>query len=258
VSTTSRTSGESRAAAAAAPAAPAPAPAVAREIPIVTQRSARFYALGGHADDRPPAELWLVLHGYGQLAARFIRHFRGIAGPDRLVVAPEALNRFYVPGSGGVRDHGIARVGATWMTREDREREIVDQRAYLDAVLAAVRAPWRGGPAPRLVVLGFSQGAAAAVRWVLSSGIACERVVAWGGALPTELDAAGAQALAGRVSFVAGRTDELIPLANVEKELARLKALGLEPPVVWHEGGHVMDAPTLLALANGPEGLSGP
>lgn len=234
------------------PAAAAPAaPPVAREVPIVTRRSARFYALGGRPDGAPPAELWLVLHGYGQLAARFIRHFRGIAGPDRLVVAPEALSRFYVPAPGGVREHGIARVGATWMTREDREREIADQRAYLDAVLEAVRAPWGAAPAPRLVVLGFSQGVAAAVRWVLSSGVPCERVIAWAGALPTELDAAGARALAGRVSFVAGRSDELIPLANVDVELARLAALGLEPPVVWHEGGHVMDAPTLARVAEG-------
>ena len=224
-------------------------PAAAREVPIRTQRSARFYTLGGRDDGAAPAELWMVLHGYGQLAGRFIRHFRGIAGPDRLVVAPEALNRFYVPGPGGVRSHAAARVGATWMTREDREREIADQQAYLDAVLEATCAPW-GGTRPRLVVLGFSQGVAAAVRWIARSDVEAARIIAWAGALPGELDAAtAARHVQGRLTFVAGRTDDLIPLQNVDIEVARLAAIGLDAPVVWHEGGHVMDAPTLLQVA---------
>jgi predicted esterase len=218
----------------------------AREVPIVTRRSARFYLLGGEGS-QPPAELWMVLHGYGQLAGRFIRHFRAIATADRMVVAPEALNRFYVEGSGGVRSHADARVGATWMTREDREREIDDQQAYLDAVLAAASPD---GRPRRLVVLGFSQGVATGVRWLVRSAHAADRVIAWAGSLPAELEATGAAMLAGRLTMVAGRTDTLLTAERIEAERARLRTLGVDAPLVRFDGGHTMDGATLSALAS--------
>ena len=59
------------------------------------------------------AETWLVLHGYGQLASRFLRSFAVANRPGRLILAPEGLSRFYTS-----RDP--SRVGATWMTREAR------------------------------------------------------------------------------------------------------------------------------------------
>lgn len=227
--------------------------AAPRVVSIVVPRSARYYVLG--ADDgaggEPPAELWMALHGYGQLAGRFVRHFAAVAGGRRVVVAPEALNRFYVPGPEGTRNHAAARVGATWMTREDREREIADQHAYLDAVLAEVLARWPGAPRPRLTVLGFSQGVATAVRWAVRTALPPERIIAWGGTLPAELDADTVRRrLAGRTTVVSGRTDELVPQSAFDAELSRLAALGLEPRVVWHDGAHTLDAPTLVALAN--------
>ena len=221
----------------------------AREIHVVTRRSARFYVLGGPADGRAPAELWLVLHGYGQLARRFVRHFRGIANARRAVVAPEALNRFYVAGAGDVRSHRDAPVGATWMTREDREREIEDQHAYLDTVVATLRDEFPG-EAPRLVVLGFSQGVATAVRWAARTEVRIDRIIAWAGGLPAELDARDARRIAGRLMLVAGSADPLLPRERVEAEHARLDALGLHAPLVWFDGGHVIDGATLARLAS--------
>ncbi|MFY7923741.1 MAG: esterase, partial [Gemmatimonas sp.] len=57
-----------------------------------TVRTARYSVLGTE-----PAEaqrVWFVLHGYGQLAPRFLRHFAGAVPPDTCVVAPEGLSRF--------------------------------------------------------------------------------------------------------------------------------------------------------------------
>ena len=70
--------------------------------------------------DVAPRTVWFVLHGYGQLAGEFIRFFADLATDDSLVVAPEAMNRFYLvnPESAPARDRPV---GATWMTREDRE-----------------------------------------------------------------------------------------------------------------------------------------
>ena len=40
--------------------------------------------------------VWLVLHGYRQLADRFVARFEPVASPERLIMAPEGLNRFYL------------------------------------------------------------------------------------------------------------------------------------------------------------------
>src|SRR5688572_17917874 len=87
------------------------------------QRTARYYALGSvGAHVRC---IWVVLHGYGQLAASLLSRCAPLAGDDTLVVAPEALSRFYLAPVSPA-DHRNAKVGASWMTREARESEIAD------------------------------------------------------------------------------------------------------------------------------------
>ena len=83
-----------------------------------TPRSARYFTLGSPED---AAEVWFVCHGYGQLAARFLERFRPIEANRRCIVAPEGLSRFYLTETATER-----RVGASWMTREDRLHEIDD------------------------------------------------------------------------------------------------------------------------------------
>jgi len=119
---------------------------------ITVPRTARYHALG---DAATASEIWIVLHGYGHLARYFLRKFEGLE-EGRLIVAPEGLSRFYL-------DDGHTRVGATWMTREDRELEIADQLTYLDQLTEHLRAGSRADI--RLNVLGFSQGVATACRW---------------------------------------------------------------------------------------------
>ena len=86
-------------------------------------RTARYYTIGDL--ENKPSEVWIVLHGHTYLAKRFIRYFRVLEDDRRLIVAPEGLSRFYV-------NHEARRVGASWMTREDRLNEIADYVNYLD------------------------------------------------------------------------------------------------------------------------------
>src|SRR3954468_23277358 len=95
---------------------------------IEVLRTARYYVIGN--EHGSIEELWIVLHGFGQLAGDFVEYFAGLNESRRLVVAPEALNRYYtvaadVPAS-------ERPVGATWMTREDRDNEMRDYVRYLD------------------------------------------------------------------------------------------------------------------------------
>src|SRR5215831_7445873 len=136
---------------------------------LVVTRTARYFAIGGSGGAGDAAnelrELWIVLHGYGQLAARFLEPFAPLAGPWRRIVAPEGLSRFYLDRS-RVGVNTQAGVGATWMTREDRDHEIADQITYLDALLDRLLTD---APSPdvRLCVLGFSQGVATVCRWLV-------------------------------------------------------------------------------------------
>ena len=105
---------------------------------ITVRRTARYFTLG--PADGSPRQVWFVLHGYGQLASQFVRVFEPLDDGTRLIVAPEALNRFYLVGV-DTMPAADRPVGATWMTREDRDNEIEDYIAYLDDLAATVLAP---------------------------------------------------------------------------------------------------------------------
>ncbi len=196
-----------------------------------------------------PREVWLALHGYGQLAARFIRHLAPLADGTRLIVAPEALSRFYLehPATAG---SAHTRVGATWMTREDRVAEIADQVEYLDAVCDTVLAP-PGGHRPRLHVIGFSQGVATATRWLANGRTRAAHLVLWSGRIPADLfpmpDDHPLRHL--RIDVVTGAHDPLATTDVLDEQRELVQRNGLAVTGHRHAGGHRIDGPTLLQVA---------
>ena len=220
---------------------------------IVVRRTARYATLG-----RPSAELrelWYVCHGYGQLAGTFVRHFAVLDDGTRLVVAPEALSRFYV--AADMSKHAEAPVGATWMTREAREAEIGDYVAYLDALHARitgeVAAAGVDAGALAVRVLGFSQGAATAARWVARGSVRARDLVLWGGLLPADAGAPGRDAGAAlgvlRITAVVGDRDEFGTPERLAEQEALLHRLGLGYRRRGFAGGHRLDRETLAVLA---------
>ncbi len=193
-------------------------------------RSARYFTIG--ADPRTAREIWFVLHGYGQLAGRFLRHFVSLDDGQRTVVAPEGLSRFYLESD--ARD----KVGASWMTREDRLAEIDDYVHYLDVVFAEVTRERR--PAGGIHVLGFSQGTATASRWLVQGRAHGDRLILWGGEVPPDLDLARARGRWERTTllFVAGSADQFITPKVLARDEQRLKDHGIAYRVERFEGGH--------------------
>jgi len=193
-------------------------------------RSARYFTIG--ADPRTAREIWFVLHGYGQLAGRFLRHFVSLGDEQRAVVAPEGLSRFYLESD--ARD----KVGASWMTREDRLAEIDDYVHYLDVVFAEVTRERR--PAGGIHVLGFSQGTATASRWLVHGSASAERLILWGGEIPPDLDLARASERWERTTllFVAGSGDQFITPKVLARDEQRLKDHDIAYRVERFEGGH--------------------
>jgi predicted esterase len=218
-----------------------------RSASIAVKRSARLAMLGPEGPG--VRELWIVLHGYGQLAAAFLEDFRAIDDGTRLIVAPEALSRFY-DGDTHARLHRDAKVGASWMTREDRLSEIADYIAYLDAAHQSTLARL-GGAQPPVTVLGFSQGASAAARWVAAGRVNAARLVVWGSQFPPELDLAdtGSPLRRAETTLVIGSTDVFATPKLVEQEKARMREANLPFRFVSFSGGHRLDDDTLRALA---------
>ncbi|MEO6444905.1 MAG: alpha/beta fold hydrolase, partial [Gemmatimonadaceae bacterium] len=145
---------------------------------VRVSRSARVQTLG---DVEQASDVWMVLHGFGQLAAEFIAPFAALAGDGCAVIAPEALNRFYKQKDGA--DSNASRpVGATWMTREDRDAEIADYVGYLDEVARQLV------PGRAVTALGFSQGVATLMRWVTAGSTPLARVIVWAGEIPREVE----------------------------------------------------------------------
>lgn len=213
-----------------------------REHRLTTARRARYYTLGG--GDRPPAELWMVAHGFGQLAGYFIKHFDAVAREDRLIVAPEALNRFYVE-SGTAGSRADARVGATWMTKEDRESEIADYVDFLDSVYAEVVPP-----GARVTALGFSQGVATVARWLSHGRSRVDRLVLWAGQIPPDLELSRFRdRLPGGIVLVDGTGDEYALWVKVGENQARLSEAGLAFETLTFYGGHRLDEALLRRLA---------
>jgi predicted esterase len=217
-----------------------------REHHLAVRRTARYYSLG---DIGPgTARVGFVCHGYRQLAGRFLKSFRPLDDGRTVLFAPEGLARFYLGATLG--EHGPdARIGASWMTREDREREIDDYVAYLDALYERELGGADRGAA-EVFALGFSQGAATASRWAAQGKAPLDRLILWGGLLPPDLDlAANRERLDGlQLTIVAGTGDPFITQARLEKEQARLGAHGIASRFVRFDGGHVIDAGTLKEI----------
>ena len=201
------------------------------------QRTARYCTLGGESG--APKSIWFVLHGYGQLAPQFVRYFADLADPDTLIVAPEAMNRFYLVAA----DKAPARdrpVGATWMTREDRDSEIADYVEYLEALHDEITSNGPESPAA-INLVGFSQGAATATRWVTHGRARIDRLILWGGLLPPDTDLKHGEALRNvPLTLVIGSRDQYISEDMVATERARLDGLRVPHELVPFEGGHII------------------
>lgn len=201
---------------------------------IQISQQARFFTLGElSANTR---SIWLVCHGYGQLAPYFIRHFQALADAGHYIVAPEGLSRFYLQGTSG-------RVGASWMTKEDRQADITNYVAYITAIYEEVI---QGHPAP-LNLLGFSQGVATISRWAMLSGKPFQQLVLWAGIFPPDLplDLSSSALRNRKVSIVYGDEDPYLSEKIIENQLQLISESGITPGVISFSGKHEINAEVL-------------
>lgn len=217
-------------------------------ISLTVPRTARYARMG--PEGGTVEQVWLVCHGYGQLASRFIRRFSAIDDGSRLIIAPEALSRFYLSAASGGYSPGD-KVGASWMTGEGRDAEIIDQTRYLDMVCARV---FEGvdRPSVRFVALGFSQGTATICRWAAQTAAPPDHLILWGGGVPSEL--LGGTSVSGlaraSLTIVVGDQDAIAHGEHVASHRAQLAGAKLSYRFITYAGGHDINPDVLAGVAN--------
>ncbi len=201
---------------------------------ITVAKTARYYTLGELSPDTK--EIWIVIHGWAQLAEQFIGDFAALDNGERFIIAPEALNKFYLRA-------GKPEVGATWMTREDREAEMKDYVNYLNVLYDALDLSRHTA---KIVVLGFSQGVATLSRWVYLNERRMDAVIFYAGEIANELQ--NAESIAAFTQkekyFICGTEDPFINELNLPKVTSLLKGF----TVVMFEGRHELKADALINI----------
>ena len=215
---------------------------------LEVRKTARYYLNG--EPSRNIRDVWFVCHGYGQLAADFIREFDVIESPSRLIVAPEALSRYYIQEGPGF--HGPdAKIGATWMTREDRDAEIADYIEYLDRLYDRIFEQVSRDDV-RVTVFGFSQGGATVNRWLTRGRARADRLLMWGCLLASDSDLNQAATFFRDVelTLVYGTRDQFADTGMIADYERLLTKHDVPYRVEKFAGGHRMDRDTLRRLTD--------
>ncbi|GCC50165.1 phospholipase [Chryseotalea sanaruensis] len=192
-------------------------------------------------------KVWFVLHGYGQLAEYFLRKFKSLEEKGIYVIAPEGLSRFYIEDVTKRSQGGSQRVGATWMTRENRLVDIENYLTYLNTIYQQEIADRKDLD---ITVLGFSQGAATASRWVLENQIQFNRLLLWAGMFPDDMDfAKGHEVLLNKkIQLVYGKQDPFLNDERLVHMETLTQKLNVPAEVITFDGGHEIDDATLERL----------
>ena len=208
------------------------------------QFKARYFKLG--QINATTKQVWFVLHGYGQLAKYFITKFNALTDQSICVIAPEGLSRFYMEDVTTRSQTGNNRVGATWMTRENRLMDIDNYITYLNAVYAL---EMKNTQLP-VTIVGFSQGAATATRWILDSYISFSKLILWAGLFPDDIDfEKGKEALEQKdVRIIYGKNDPFLTAERVVEMKRLAQKVGVTSSPILFDGGHELHEATLLKL----------
>lgn len=208
------------------------------------EHQAHYYT--SHLVNRKEKQIWVLLHGYGQLATYFLKKFEPFYSDEILFVAPEATNYSYLSGFTG-------RVGANWMTKHDREAAISNNHRFLNQVLQTLLLKWE--KKPTVHVLGFSQGAATASRWVSQLDIAVDSLVLWAGGFAHDLNVNVAydKLKDTEIFVVQGTEDEFITDESKQKQEELISSVGLSINRRYFNGGHELNMEVLKEILSSKE-----
>lgn len=201
-----------------------------KEKHITTLKSSRYFLLGELS--HKTRDIWILFHGYGQLASEMLNSFKGFENDQRVFVAPEGFSRFYKKGFFG-------QVGASWMTKEDRDSEIKDYLLFINNIYKQVSAEVNVVKSS-INLFGFSQGAAAAFRVFADNKFKVDNLVLFASPPPSDVDLRKIRILSASTSIkvLAGRNDKLVDLSKMKEGVQPLLDNKVKFDLIEFDGGH--------------------
>jgi len=201
---------------------------------IKVNKTAIYHSLG---DLSSAKTIWFVLHGYGYSAERFINMFKPVLNNDTAIIAPEGFSKFYLKGVDG-------KVGASWMTKDDRENEITDYVNYLNQLYELVL---ENKSNVKINILGFSQGAATASRWICDNKITIDNFILWCGVFPNDMNFEIISNV--KTYFLYGDDDKYVTKDRVTKQQELINNSKLNIKTIVFKGKHEIPGNVLLEQA---------
>jgi len=178
-----------------------------------------------------------VIHGYAQLASDFINEFESLKSSAILVVAPEALSKFY---------NKARKPVANWMTSHEREDEIED---YINYLMALEEEIFNEYGKLEKSALGFSQGVSTLFRWLIASKYKSTQIFACSGSIPPELTTSDVSTIKSSIiNYSYGDNDGLQSIESARKQINFLKSLSLNVIEQQYIGGHEVSEETMSMI----------
>lgn len=192
---------------------------------ITVERTAHYYI---QIPSIKVKTILYVLHGYGQNAAQFIKEFDFLTDSSTLVVAPEALSKFYNKKREAV---------SSWMTSHERLDEINDYLKYLNQLHQLIKSKFDSN---EIGILGFSQGLSTAMRW--ASQVENEKInlFACSGTIPPELKKEDFKGKALECHYFFGNQDPLLSVEKAQEQFKIIEELKLNCSSNIFDGGHAV------------------
>lgn len=183
--------------------------------------------------------IWIVCHGIGFLSKYFINYFKDLKPGFNYVIAPQAPSKYY-------QTKAYKYVGASWLTKENRELETENVLNYLDAVLKNENLPTD----KNIILMGFSQGISVVTRWIAQRKINCDYLVLHSGSIPTEFNPDSFAHLPDLITTVIyGTEDEYLTQKKLNTQLNYANKIFPNPvKVITFEGKHEMSKQSLSDL----------
>ena len=209
-----------------------------KQTELCIKKTAKICSIG---NEKAPIRI-IALHGYGQLAQFFIRWFNCLDLDKYEIIAPEGLHRFYLNGTSG-------RVGASWMTKEERETDIEDYIRYLNQIPEAED--------KFTVLIGFSQGAATASRWYYNTSKKIDQLVLWGGVFPNDINYSNTRKTENNNPpiLLFGNNDQYYSVEKIDTIISSSRERFGDVKFECYEGVHKIEALPLIKLMSDIENI---
>ena len=180
----------------------------------------------------------LVFHGMGYLSRYFLRYFESFNPDENYFIAPQAPSKYYI---GPKYKH----VGASWLTKENTQKETKNILNYVETVLQNENLP----KDKNVIVLGYSQGVSIAMRYIATRGLQPKKLILHSGGIPHELTAKDFHHFNGQVYLIYGDSDEYLNIERIQNEVEKSNLLfGDIVNIIPFEGGHIVNTNLIKSI----------